>query len=183
MRLLPSLLLAAACGGAPETPATGAAGPDRDTAADGDADPPSGLEDPLYSGTWTVPTWAAYEGLPLPPGPEGAGYHLIEATEGTLWFDPDLRDPVVSAGVCATVVQACFAPGERNLHGCLLNGPTCATDRPWEEEAMCCPAACLDGYRARREAGQGEIDALSSAIFDADGCTPGLGALLEGGAR
>ncbi len=159
------------------TPGTGTPDPDPDSGI------PDGVEAPIYSGTWERPTYAALESLDMPPGPTGEGYTFIEANGATLWLDPTLRDPVTAAGACATVMLACISDEERNTHGCLIHGPQCATDTPWTEDTLCCPAACTTAYQQRRVDGMSEDDALVDAIFGDSSCIPTLDEATTVGAR
>lgn len=146
---------------------------------------PAGVEAPIYSGSFTAPSRSSLETLDLPPGPDGTGLTLLETSTGTLWIDLELRDPVTAAGACAALVVACVSPGERNIHGCLMHGGTCATDTPWEE-APCCPAGCVDAYRAQRSAGEEEAEAMVQAVYFDDQCIPGISSAAgssAGGAR
>lgn len=137
------------------------------------------IEDPLFEGSFETPTVAGLNSLDLPPGPEGHGYSISPTPLGMMWADVELKDSVTAAGACAALIVACVSPDERNIHGCFLNTATCATETPWNEE-LCCPTACLDAYRERRESGLNEVSAFSGAVFDLDGCIPGMSDAVGG---
>lgn len=185
-----ALVLLSAFGLACATP--GSTSPKKQVAPSGsgpgsdDTGLPAGVEEPVYSGSFTAPSRHSLETLDLPPGPDGTGLTLLETSPGTLWLDLELRDPVTAAGACAALVIACISPDERNIHGCLIHGGTCATDTPWEE-GPCCPAGCVDAYRSQRAAGREESEALIQAVYFDDQCIPGITDIASdapaGGAR
>lgn len=177
-------LIGLACSTSPENRGTVAVPPETPTTRPPDSGQlPPGVEAPLYSGEWTAPSYAELDDLPLPEADDGRGYVWLDTSEVSLRLDPTLRDPVTAAAACGVVVLACHDAGTRNYHGCLANGPQCASDTPWTEAELCCPASCVDRYIAARSAGLNEPDAVLEAIYGDTSCIPGLVDARTGGAR
>lgn len=138
-------------------------------------------EAPLFDGAFPVPDRRVLDGLPLPPGPNGAGFTWLATADGALVIDPSRRTPVSSAAECAAFVLACFRPGVRNWAGCFAEAPPCPTDTPFLEDGeICCPAACGARYQELRQAGLDGPAAVTRAIWDAPSCIPGLAGRTQG---
>jgi hypothetical protein len=122
-----------------------------------------------------VPDRSVLDTLPLPPGPNGAGFTWLGTADGTLVIDPSRRSPVSAAAECAAFVLACFRPGARNWAGCFEAAPPCPSDTPWlGDGAICCPSACAARYQALRQSGLDGPTAVTRAIWDEPSCIPGL---------
>lgn len=119
--------------------------------------------------------------LPSVPLPKlGAGkLLLIEASRARVELDPTVDDALTALGACTDLVTYCYAPGERSLDQCVEAAPACASARPWEEDAACCPKACASAYEKARKGGAAPLDALEQTFFLAPDCFPGVRALLE----
>jgi hypothetical protein len=132
-------------------------------------------EPPVFDGGFPVPGRGVLDGLPLPPGPNGAGFTWLATGDGTLVIDPSRRTPVAAAAECAAFVLACFRPGVRNWAGCFDEAPPCPSDQPLPGDVeLCCPAACGARYQELRQAGLDGPTAFTRAIWDAPSCIPGL---------
>jgi hypothetical protein len=130
---------------------------------------------PRFSGEFPMPDRRGLDDTPLPPGPSGQGFMLLELPDGAFFFDPTARSPVSAAAECATVVLSCFHPTLRNWAGCLASVPECQTDTPWVgDQSMCCPAGCGERYQELRAAGRPDAEAFAAAIWEAPSCMPGL---------
>lgn len=138
---------------------------------------------PRFSGEFPMPDRRGLDQTPLPPGPNGQGFMLLELPDGAFFFDPAARSPVSAAAECATVVLACFHPTLRNWAGCFASVPACETDTPWVgDHAMCCPAACAERYQVLRAAGRSEPEAFAAAIWETPSCMPALAGHVPEGA-
>jgi hypothetical protein len=130
---------------------------------------------PRFSGEFPMPDRRGLDETPLPPGPNGQGFMLLELPDGTFSFDPAARSPVSGAAECATVVLACFHPTLRNWAGCFASVPECETDTPWVgDHAMCCSAGCGERYQELRASGRSDPEAFGAAIWEAPSCMPAL---------
>jgi hypothetical protein len=89
---------------------------------------------------------------------------------------------VTALGACTRWITLCVDPASRSLDDCARSAPACATDRPWEEAAACCPAACFATYEAARLGGAEPLAAFSQVYFTDASCFPGVRALLDGAA-
>ena len=106
---------------------------------------------PRFSGEFPTPDRGGLDDTPLPPGPSGQGFMLLELPDGAFFFDPAARSPVSAAAECATVVLSCFDPTLRNWAGCFASVPECEGDTPWVgDHPMCCPAGCGARYQELR---------------------------------
>ena len=115
---------------------------------------------------------------------ETGGYMLFPVdtgeSQGHMEIQDDLRDPLTAMGACTRWVVGCVDPGNRSLDDCARSVPQCTTDKPWEEEAHCCPTSCFDNYSTLRESGVEPIDAFDTVYFADGSCFPGLKELLSG---
>ncbi|MBT6176005.1 MAG: hypothetical protein HOI23_02080 [Deltaproteobacteria bacterium] len=115
---------------------------------------------------------------------ETGGYMLFPVdsgeSQGHMEIQKDLRDPLTTVGACTRWIVGCVEPGQRSLDDCALSVPQCTTDKPWEEEAHCCPASCFDSYATLRESGVEPITAFDTVYFADGSCFPGLEDLLTG---
>ena len=115
---------------------------------------------------------------------ETGGYMLFPVdtgeSQGHMEIQDDLRDPLTAVGACTRWIVGCVDPGNRSLDDCARSVPQCTTDKPWEEEAHCCPTSCFDNYATLREAGVEPIDAFDTVYFTNGSCFPGLEELLSG---
>jgi hypothetical protein len=115
---------------------------------------------------------------------ESGGYMLFPVdsgeSQGHMEIQNDLRDPLTAVGACTRWVVGCVEPGQRSLDDCARSVPQCTSDRPWEEEAHCCPANCFDSYATVRESGVEPITAFDTVYFADGSCFPGLEDLLTG---
>jgi hypothetical protein len=114
------------------------------------------------------------------PRNDAGRIELLHTGEVRLELDPTLRDPVGALCACATLLSACYAPPRRSLDACVVSAPACATARPWEESAVCCPTACRDAYEDARRAGRTPDEALDEVFFQNPDCFPGVRAQLGG---
>jgi len=141
--------------------------------------PAAEVEEPVFSGTFEVPSRADFANPSLPVGPEGYGYTMV-ALPGTiqLWHDNTARTPFTAAGECLALVAQCLEPEVRNVRGCFENAPVCSTDAPWEppDESFCCPSGCANRYVELRAAGLTVPKATSGALLNEGSCMPGLDA-------
>jgi hypothetical protein len=132
-------------------------------------------EAPIFSGRFTLPDRRALETAPLPPGPGGRGFVLLQEADGIFYFDPAARSPISAAAECAAAVLACYDPALRNRAGCFAGVPTCATDTPWVgDHPMCCARACGERYQERRREGMDGPHAFAAAVWAAPSCMPGF---------
>jgi len=130
------------------------------------------VEEPVYSGDWELPTRVMVEQVDLPRTEDG--YVLASGPFGEMFADPEDRSPSSAAGECAALLMACMAP-ERNVLGCLQNVPVCESEEPWTgTDAFCCHASCEDRYVELRLEGRIEADALATAVFGPEACSPGV---------
>lgn len=90
------------------------------------------------------------------------------------------RGPVNALAGCAGLISGCYQPGVRSLDACVLSMPKCATAKPWEESAACCPASCVERYEAARIAGAPPQAAAYTVLFKSPRCIPGLDDALGG---
>lgn len=124
-----------------------------------------------------------------PPPPDLTAAHLPRLANGQflvlvipgaqLTIDPTLRDPVTALGACTAWITACVDPA-RSLDDCARSALPCATERPWEEAAACCPATCFEAYQQARRAGAEPLAAYGRVYFKEPDCFPGLRDLLAG---
>lgn len=137
------------------------------------------VEEPVFSGTFEVPSRADFTNPGLPVGPEGYGYSL-GSPNGLIeyWYDDTERNPKTAAGECLALIIQCVEPGVRNVRGCFENAPACSTDAPWEapDEAFCCPAGCADRYVELLATGLSIPKATSAALLTEGSCMPGFDA-------
>lgn len=117
------------------------------------------------------------EALSLPRDDAGL-YPLLEVPGLALAFDPNHRDALSTLGECASTISQCVETPRRSLDACAVYAPTCATSRPWEEPAACCPVACRDAYESARRAGLSPLEAFDDVYFQRPDCFPGVNALL-----
>ena len=140
------------------------------------------VEDPIFSGTFEVPSRADFTNPGLPVGPEGYGQSL-GSPNGLIqfWYDDTERNPKTAAAECLVLIIQCIEPGVRNVRGCFDNVPFCATKTPWEppDEAFCCPETCGERYAALRAAGMAGPAATSGALLQKGSCMPGFDAWRE----
>lgn len=130
---------------------------------------------PHFSGEFPLPDRQGLDETPLPPGPNGQGFMLLELPDGGFFFDPAARSPVSAAAECATAILACFHPTLRNWSGCFASVPPCETDTPWVgDHPMCCPSGCGERFQALRAAGRPDPEAFAAAIWEAPSCMPAL---------
>jgi hypothetical protein len=130
---------------------------------------------PRFAGEFPMPDRRGLDETPLPPGPGGRGFMLLELPDGSFFFDPAARSPVSAAAECATVVLACFHPTERNWSGCFASVPRCTTDTPWVgDDPMCCPVACGERFQELRAAGRPDPEAFAAAIWEVPSCMPAV---------
>jgi len=115
---------------------------------------------------------------------ETGGYMLFPVdsgeSQGHMEIQDDLRDPLTALGACTRWIVGCVEPGNRSIDDCARSVPQCTTDKPWEEEAHCCPSSCFDSYATIREAGIESITAFDTVYFADGSCFPGLEELLTG---
>ncbi len=116
--------------------------------------------------------------LPLPRSEDGLPL-LFEAAGARLVLDLNSRDALTALGACTDWVTNCYAPPERSLDACVEAAPVCATQRPWEEQAPCCPKDCTARYAKARSSGRSETDAFEQVFFLEGDCFPGLKTALE----
>jgi hypothetical protein len=105
---------------------------------------------------------------------------LLAIPGGRLEIDPGKRDPIVAAGACARWITSCVVDGGHALDDCARSAPPCATDRPWEEPAVCCPVSCFERYQTARRGGADPLGALEAIYLAKDPCFPGVAAMLAG---
>jgi hypothetical protein len=117
----------------------------------------------------------------LPPLPNG-NFLVLTVPGAQLEIDPSRRDPLTAGGACARWITGCVETGN-TLDDCTRSAPPCATERPWEEAAACCPATCFERYESSRQAGAEPIAAFDAVYFGQDTCFPGVAALLTGAGR
>lgn len=130
------------------------------------------VEEPLYSGDWVAPARDMVQELNLPLTDDG--YVVASGPDGMMLYDEANRSPSSAAGECAALLVACLAP-ERNVLGCLQNMPICDSEEPWTgDDPMCCHASCEERYVELREEGRIEANALATAVFGPDACSPGV---------
>src|SRR5262249_4119543 len=113
---------------------------------------------------------AAADGHPL----------LLAIPGGRLESDSSRRDPIVAAGACTRWITSCVVDGRHALDDCTRSAPPCATDRPWEEPAVCCPVSCFERYQTARRGGASPLGALEAIYLAKDPCFPGVAAMLAG---
>jgi len=118
----------------------------------------------------------------VPRLPDG-NFLVLGIPGAQLEIDPSRRDPLTAAGACARWITSCVTAGGHSLDDCARSAPPCATDRPWEERAACCPVACFERYQAARRGGAQQLVSLDTVYFGADTCFPGVAALIAGGTR
>jgi hypothetical protein len=138
--------------------------------------------DATDSGGYTRPP--RIEVPPLPPPPDlsalpfprsDAGRPILLEMQGIqLELDPTLRDAVTAHGQCLDLVARCFTPTSRALDACTVWAPTCATVRPWEEPAPCCPPRCIDAFERLRREGRPSLEAFTEVYLERRECFPGL---------
>lgn len=94
------------------------------------------------------------------------------AGEGSLRlvYDRDLDDPLARWGQCLGRVVACYRTNEGPIDGCIELIERCADDRGGEG---CCPAQCIDEFRAKNSSGASEKEAID-ASFVHGGCIRGF---------
>jgi len=115
--------------------------------------------------------------LGLPQNLDGT-FALLTPPNAELRIDPTIADPVTAAARCGDWVTGCLAPPARSLDDCARSAPHCTTNRPWDEAAACCPAACFTAYEAKRRQGASAMLAWRQVYRDDGSCFPGLRALL-----
>ena len=132
---------------------------------------------------YTPPALPDLDALNLPET-ESGGYMLFPVdsgeSQGHMEIQKDLRDPLTAVGACTRWIVGCVEPGQRSLDDCARSVPQCTSDKPWEEEAHCCPASCFDSYATLRESGVEPITAFDTIYFADGSCFPGLEDLLTG---
>lgn len=101
-------------------------------------------------------------------------------SKGHIELREDLRDPLTTVGGCTRWIVSCVQPGNRSLDDCAKSAPHCATDKPWQEEAHCCPASCFESYASLRTEGIDPIASFDTVYFEDGSCFPGLKDLLSG---
>ena len=99
---------------------------------------------------------------------------------GQLELDPTRRDPVTALGACTHWISSCVEPESRSLDDCARSAPACLTDRPWEEDAVCCPTACFDAYERARQSGTEPMTAFPEVYFRGATCFPGVAEMVGG---
>ena len=133
--------------------------------------------------SYTPPPLVNLKALKLPETETG-GVMLFPVdngdSQGHLEIQEDLRDPLTTVGSCTRWIVSCVEPGTRSLDDCARSAPHCATDKPWEEEAHCCPASCFESYATLRVGGVEPIPAFDAVYFESGSCFPGLEDLLNG---
>jgi hypothetical protein len=117
--------------------------------------------------------------LGAPQLPDGR-FFIFGTPEASLTIDPTLKGPVTALGTCTRWITTCVDPASRSLDDCARSAPACATNRPWEEFAPCCPAACFAAYEVARLGGTAPLDAFRQVYFTDASCFPGVRALLDG---
>lgn len=132
---------------------------------------------------YTPPPLPDLDALKLPQSETG-GHMLFPVdtgeSQGHIEIQEDLQDPITALGTCTRWVVGCVDPGNRSLDDCARSVPTCTTDKPWEEDAHCCPATCFDNYATLREAGVEPIVAFDTVFFADGSCFPGVEDLVQG---
>ncbi|MEW5738346.1 MAG: hypothetical protein AB1938_05440 [Myxococcota bacterium] len=114
------------------------------------------------------------------PSLPGSTYKLVtELSGGRLALDPDTSDALTALGFCTDAVTTCYTPGTFELEACLEAVPDCATEQPWTEENVCCPAACKTAFAAAVTGGEAPNRAFERLFFIEPDCFPGVRAMLE----
>lgn len=131
--------------------------------------------------TFAPPPVQDLAALGAPRLPDGR-FFVFGTPDASLTIDVTLAGPVTALGACTRWITTCVDPASRSLDDCARSAPACATDRPWEEAAACCPAACFAAYETARLAGIAPLAAFSQVYFTDASCFPGVGALLDGAA-
>ena len=160
-----------------------------DAVAPDSARPDAAPPEVVWPDDWVEP-YAPPPEVEVPPLPPSGVDQLPTDADGLatgfqadgvqLRFDPAIRDPITALGRCADLVSYCVRPPERTLDACVASARPCAGDRPWEEDAACCPAACQVGYAQARAGGLWPIPAFERVFFDEPTCFPGVVARLGG---
>ena len=148
----------------------------------GDREPSEvGVADALDAGAYERPPTVDVPALPrvdltdVPlPRSEAGRPILLQIPPVSLELAPELQDAVTAHGACLDLVTYCVDPPMRSLDACVISTPTCATARPWEERAPCCPASCRDAYEVLRREGQGALTAFREVYLVRRTCFPGL---------
>lgn len=116
--------------------------------------------------------------LPVPPysaapvNPVTGRNYVMANEEGTLEYDPKIKDPITALAQCTGWIAQCVRPGVRTVDDCARSVPNCTTTTPWLETASCCPSECFTRYSANRIQGIKPLDAMLKVYFRSGSCIP-----------
>ena len=158
------------------------------TPVPGNPTPTESVDEAKDCSNWMAPPYTV-DVDPLPPPPDLGAYPKDEEGRTILVPGPTMNvvvnddaDAITVAEKCSALVTHCFHKNndhKYSMDACFKSAPRCATSRPWEEAAACCPEPCWDHYAELRRRCVDPLTASSKALFT-DRCVPGMAELLDG---
>lgn len=86
---------------------------------------------------------------------------------------PDEPTAVTTHNVCSNLILSC-AERSGSFDACVDAVPVCRNAEPWKHGEDCCPKACGDAYRLKRQRGAVFLDAFMATFVRDYSCFPGM---------